>query len=86
MTCGFCNSSPTESWLSSWCVECAMLRRLLLVNEPKKCIEILKRVLLRNDKQITNKINLEIQKETVSDDQKDYEKPKTRATKSFIDR
>ena len=80
MTCGFCNNAEVDSWFGSWCEDCAMLRRLLLVNEPKKCIDILKRVLLRNDKQITNKINLEIH--NTADDQKDYEKPKTRTNKT----
>tara|TARA_R110002012_G_scaffold231970_1_gene404694 strand:- start:139 stop:339 length:201 start_codon:yes stop_codon:yes gene_type:complete len=62
---------------------------MLLINKPDKCIEILKRVLLRNDNQISNKIKVEVKKIEIenrgngkdkeADDKKDYEIPKTRA-------
>ena len=39
-----------------------MLRRILLVYEPTKCIEILRKTCLRDDKQIDYKITQEIKK------------------------
>lgn len=81
--CYFCQEKE-KSFFSYFCDDCATLRRLLLINDPSKCIEILKRVLLRNDTQISNKIKLEvnkIEKEKDSDDMVDYEKPKTRTKK-----
>tara|TARA_R110002110_G_scaffold116940_3_gene288986 strand:- start:3496 stop:3762 length:267 start_codon:yes stop_codon:yes gene_type:complete len=77
--CRFCENAEISGWFASYCDDCAMLRRLLLVNEPQKCIDILKRVLLRTDQQITNKINQEIAKPQEADDRKDYDKPKTRS-------
>ena len=60
MVCSFCQKSPCENYLGSYCKDCNKLRRMLLVyEEPKKLIDILERVLLRNDKQITNKISVE---------------------------
>jgi len=78
--CYFCQEKD-KNFFSYFCDECSTLRRLLLINEPEKCINILKRVLLRNDTQISNKIKLEvrkIEKEKESNDQDDYEPPKTR--------
>jgi len=83
--CYFCQEKE-KSFFSYFCDDCSTLRRLLLINEPTKCIEILKRVLLRNDTQISNKIKLEvkkIEKEKEPDDQEDYEKPKTRNKKNI---
>ena len=39
-----------------------LLLRLLLINSPQKCIDILKRTLTRDEKQIDFKINQEIKK------------------------
>ena len=47
--CYLCEEKPTTGYFSYYCEDCTMLRRLLLTNNPKKCIEILKRCLLRND-------------------------------------
>ena len=60
--CYYCEEAPRVSYFSYWCEECAMLRRLLLINSPQKCIDILKRTLTRDDKQIDFKINQEIKK------------------------
>ncbi len=74
MTCGFCEEKPTEGFWKSYCEDCAMLRRMLKLHEPKKCVEILKRCLIRNEDQISNKIKLELKKQDLTDDS--YDKPK----------
>jgi len=60
--CYYCEEAPRVSYFSYYCEDCAMLRRLLLINSPKKCIDILKRTLTRDEKQIDFKINQEIKK------------------------
>ena len=60
--CYFCEESPRVSYFSYYCCDCAMLRRMLLINGPKKCIDILKRTLTRDSTQIDFKINQEIKK------------------------
>tara|TARA_R110000824_G_scaffold242352_3_gene431044 strand:- start:149 stop:421 length:273 start_codon:yes stop_codon:yes gene_type:complete len=84
--CNYCEEQERESYWRSYCEDCAMLRRMLVLHNSKKCVEILRRCLIRNEQQITNKINLELKKEiTLSDDQKDYEqKPITRSNKKDI--
>tara|TARA_R110002072_G_scaffold106_6_gene708 strand:+ start:87 stop:359 length:273 start_codon:yes stop_codon:yes gene_type:complete len=84
--CTFCEEQERESFWKSYCENCAMLRRMLVLHNPKKCVEILKRCLIRNEQQISNKINLELRQPTsISDDQKDYDqKPITRSTKKDI--
>lgn len=72
--CSFCEIQERESFWKSYCEDCAMLRRMLVLHEPKKCVQILKRCLIRNEQQISNKINVELRTET--NDQKDYETPK----------
>tara|TARA_R110002074_G_scaffold88300_1_gene194778 strand:+ start:642 stop:836 length:195 start_codon:yes stop_codon:yes gene_type:complete len=47
---------------------------MLVLHDPKKCVEILKRCLIRNEQQISNKIHLELK--TEGNDQRDYETPK----------
>tara|TARA_R110002153_G_scaffold274315_1_gene448477 strand:+ start:20369 stop:20629 length:261 start_codon:yes stop_codon:yes gene_type:complete len=82
--CSFCEEQERESFWKSYCENCAMLRRMLVLHDPKKCVEILKRCLIRNEQQITNKINLELKNEiaAVADDNKDYDqKPFTRSNK-----
>tara|TARA_R110001632_G_scaffold146002_1_gene262886 strand:- start:440 stop:742 length:303 start_codon:yes stop_codon:yes gene_type:complete len=83
--CSFCNDKETEGWLKSYCKSCANLRRILILYDSEKCINILNRVLLRTDTQITNKINIELKRPVVStikkeiqeikkaDDKKDYD-------------
>lgn len=72
--CSFCEHQERESFWKSYCEDCAMLRRMLVLHDPKKCVEILKRCLIRNEQQISNKIHLELK--TESNDQRDYETPK----------
>lgn len=85
--CSFCEHQERESFWKSYCEDCAMLRRMLVLHNPKKCVEILKRCLIRNEQQISNKIHLELK--TESNDQRDYETPKnspvvTRSKKPLI--
>ena len=85
--CSFCEHQERESFWKSYCEDCAMLRRMLVLHDPKKCVEILKRCLIRNEQQISNKIHLELK--TESNDQRDYETPKntpvlTRSKKPLI--
>jgi len=58
--CGYCEELPTNGFFASYCENCAMLRRLLKVHNSKICVDILRRVLIRNDKQIGYKIDKEI--------------------------
>ena len=53
--CYFCEKN-TRPYFGYFCDECAMLRRMLIVYEPTKATEILKRTLLRDQSQIDNKI------------------------------
>ena len=84
--CLFCEEQEREGFWKSYCEDCAMLRRMLVLHNPKKCVEILKRCLIRNEQQITNKINLELrQPVSISDDLKDYDqKPITRSNKKDL--
>ena len=58
--CSFCNEQESEGFWKSYCVDCAMLRRMLVLHNPKECVEILKRCLIRNEEQITYKIKTEL--------------------------
>ena len=59
--CYFCEERP-RSYFHYYCEECSNLRRMLLIYSPEKCIDILKRTLTRDSKQIDFKINQEIKK------------------------
>ena len=99
MTCSFCNDKETEGWLKSYCKACANLRRMLVLYDSEKCIDILNRVLLRTDVQITNKINMELKrpiltaikkevadiKKEVANDSKDYDKPISTRSKTKVE-
>lgn len=81
MSCSYCLKYPAESYFKSYCEDCANLRRILILYDSKKCIDILNRVLLRTDPQISNKVNLELKKNMIheikknnGDDKKDYDK------------
>jgi len=82
MTCTFCNEYPAEGWLKSYCKSCANLRRILILYDSDKCINILNRILLRTETQISNKIQIELKRNMVteinkiSDDKKDYDQPR----------
>ena len=80
--CYFCEKN-TRPYFGYFCDECAMLRRMLIVYEPTKATEILKRTLLRDQSQIDNKIesivreHLPVIKETNSGtDEEEPEEPK----------
>jgi len=60
--CYFCDTRDRVGYWSNWCEDCANLRRMLLLYDPKKCTDILKRTLTRDDKQIDFKVNQEIKK------------------------
>lgn len=82
--CYFCSERERVSYFSYFCTDCAMLRRWLVTYDPKKCCDILKRTLTRDDKQIDYKISQEIKKivnkeiETIGDESH-TERPKTRS-------
>ena len=40
--CSFCEEVERESYWKSYCEDCAMLRRMLVLHNPSKCVEILK--------------------------------------------
>jgi len=81
MPCSYCNEYPCDGYLSSYCEDCAMLRRLLKIHDSKKCVNILRRVLIRNETQINNKINIELKTldklNKNADDRTYYTSPKT---------
>ena len=60
--CYFCEERDRVGYWSNWCLECANLRRMLLIYDPKKCTDILKRTLTRDENQITYKISQEVKK------------------------
>ena len=63
MVCTFCEQEDTESYFKSYCKSCANLRRMLVLYDSVKCIDILNRVLLRTPDQISNKVKLELKKD-----------------------
>ncbi len=54
--CYFCNEQQ-RPYLGYFCEDCALLRRMLIVYDPRKAIEILKRTLIRDQNQIDIKID-----------------------------
>ncbi len=75
--CSFCTSVESEGFFKSYCIPCSNLRRMLILYDSTKCIEILNRVLLRTDAQIDHKIKMELSKpKMVTDDTTDYDNPK----------
>ena len=82
--CSFCNEYPTEAYWDKFCPECAMLRRMLIIHDSKTCLEILKRVLIRNPTQIDYKVQVELKKKLTSDIE-DYDKPNTRSNKKLAE-
>lgn len=87
--CSFCNEYETQSFWDKYCKNCSMLRRMLIIHNSEKCLEILKRVLIRNDIQIDHKVQMELKKKVIKEvegnDNKDYDKPTTRS-KNKIDK
>ncbi len=87
--CLFCEERTRTSYWSNWCDDCAQLRRMLLLYDPKKCTDILKRTLTRDEKQIDYKIsqeqkalvNKEITEKIDDTDESYIKKPETRSTK-----
>lgn len=91
--CYYCEERERVGFWTYYCEDCANLRRMLLIYEPKKCTDILKRTLTRDDSQISYKIQQEVKKIVLTDLQKkvdnkindsdeSYEKPKTRSDKA----
>lgn len=82
--CSFCNEQESESYWKSYCTDCAMLRRMLVLHNPKECVSILKRCLIRNQEQITNKIKLELKnQDKKSSGDESYIVPTTRSNKKI---
>ena len=86
--CYYCQERP-RAYFAYYCDDCANLRRMLLIYSPDKCIDILKRTLTRDDKQIDFKINQEIKKilnkeieDTRDDKETDDETDKSYMTRS----
>tara|TARA_R110000787_G_scaffold180298_1_gene292419 strand:- start:197 stop:385 length:189 start_codon:yes stop_codon:yes gene_type:complete len=55
---------------------------MLVLHDPAKCVNILKRCLIRNADQIDNKIKLELKG---GNDLNDYDKPLTRKQKNELE-
>ena len=85
--CYFCDERERVGYWSYWCEDCANLRRMLLIYDPQKCIDILKRTLTRDDTQINYKVQQEIKKivnkeiEDKTEDDTYEQKPNTRSNK-----
>ena len=62
--CSFCDEYETASYWTKFCPDCSMLRRMVIIHDSKKCLEILKRVLIRNPTQIDYKVQMELKKKT----------------------
>ena len=71
--CYFCCNEERDGYFQYYCEDCALLRRILLVYSPKKCIDILNRTCLRNDDQIDYKVKQELKEKLDG-----YEPPITR--------
>ena len=78
--CYFC-SKNSRSFFAYYCDDCSLLRRMLIVYDPSKATEILKRTLLRDQNQIDNKIDTilneklpVIQESTETDDEQEPKK------------
>jgi len=54
--CYFCEKNQ-RPYLGYYCEDCSLLRRMLIVYDPTKAIEILKRTLIRDQNQIDFKID-----------------------------
>ena len=78
--CYYCEEKERTSYWNSWCEDCGMLRRMLLIYSPDKCIQILKRTLTRDEKQIDFKVNQEITKIEKKDTPKATYASKTRSS------
>ena len=84
--CSYCNEYETQSYWDKYCKECSMLRRMLILHDSKCCLEILKRVLIRNPTQIDYKVQIELKKK-VTNDIEDYDpKPNTRSQKKVVEK
>ncbi len=79
--CYFCEKNQ-RPYLGYYCEDCSLLRRMLIVYDPTKAIEILKRTLIRDQNQIDFKIDkiikekLPIIKENNETDEEDTESKK----------
>lgn len=60
MKCYFCEEKERVGYWSYYCKDCAMLRRWLITYSPHKCCNILKRTLIRDENQISFKIQQEV--------------------------
>ena len=85
MSCYYCCERDRVGFWSYWCEDCANLRRMLLIYSPEKCFNILKRTLIRDENQITYKVNQEIKKlvnKEIEELPKKDEQPHTYASKT----
>mgnify|MGYP003652099375 CR=1 FL=1 len=76
--CYFCEERDRVGYWSNWCLECANLRRMLLIYDPKKCTDILKRTLTRDENQC---IEEKVDKIDTTEDDTHTDKPATRSSK-----
>jgi hypothetical protein len=80
----WCEKKPKE-WFSNWCPSCREQKNLNNVYGFERVLEILKKCCIRDETQLEKKIvkhKDNIDKTDKTDDQKDYDKPKTRSNKS----
>ena len=61
MSCRFCLTESTESWLGSWCARCHKLQRLISLFGGEKISTILENVLI---------VDADTQKEKIKDELK----------------
>ena len=77
MPCYFCEKESREYFTGYWCASCRELKNICNVYGYKRSLDILKKVCIRNEAQLENKIkNNEIK---LNDSNELYEKPSTRS-------
>tara|TARA_R110002012_G_scaffold307527_1_gene513019 strand:+ start:2511 stop:2756 length:246 start_codon:yes stop_codon:yes gene_type:complete len=62
--CGFCEKEKTETWTGKYCETCRKLKNLCNVYGYLEIYNICQRVCVRNAQQQTNKINIELRKDS----------------------
>jgi hypothetical protein len=63
MSCKFCLTESTESWLGSWCERCHKLQRLISLFGGDKIMSILENVLIVDADTQQQKIKEELKRE-----------------------
>ena len=58
--CYFCEKEPAEKYFGYYCADCREIKNIMNVYGREKVLGIVKSCCIRNDKQIQNKIDIEL--------------------------